>query len=361
MADQPVSGAAAVDLPLTGIERRVLALLAEGHTAKTAAVELGLTENAVNERLREARRKTGVGSSRELARKLAAASASQENRDEEIGMAAAPPAGQPVATDPSHRAAGRWPKVLIAMSILIAAGVFAYLILPQQTAPIAPDPLLGSIEMKSFPGVEALYGKLRRERRDTGWVTTTEAALLNRYGSIAGLSRLRATCASTLCEIAGEIEDERGGKTLEQLQDYRFVRPVDMGFTLEGTFMVAAGPDGKGVFVAYHHRVSREVPKISRSRPADGTVVPAGPVTISVTFDRPMQRDSYSFTSTDVAGYPDCDPRPQVSADGRTSTLRCTASAGKAYAVGINYGRFRNFVGANGTPARPEVIRFSTR
>jgi hypothetical protein len=47
MADQPVSGAAAVDLPLTGIERRVLALLAEGHTAKTAAVELGSRDEPI--------------------------------------------------------------------------------------------------------------------------------------------------------------------------------------------------------------------------------------------------------------------------------------------------------------------------
>ena len=46
--------------------------------------------------------------------------------------------------------------------------------------------------MKSFPGVEALYGKLRRERRDTGWVTTTEAALLNANPHIRDLSKVRA-------------------------------------------------------------------------------------------------------------------------------------------------------------------------
>jgi|GEM_PF-5918098 len=51
-------------------EAQVLQLLSAGHTIKTAAVELGLTENAVNERLRSARRKTGAQSSRDLARAL---------------------------------------------------------------------------------------------------------------------------------------------------------------------------------------------------------------------------------------------------------------------------------------------------
>ena len=67
---------------LNEAERQVLYLLAEGHTAKSIANELDSTPAAVNERLREARRKTGVGSSRELARLLK----SQENRHEQMGM-----------------------------------------------------------------------------------------------------------------------------------------------------------------------------------------------------------------------------------------------------------------------------------
>ena len=58
---------------LTAAERDVLQLLARGHTAKSIARTLGLGEGTVNLRLRQARRKTGVGSSRELARLAAAA------------------------------------------------------------------------------------------------------------------------------------------------------------------------------------------------------------------------------------------------------------------------------------------------
>lgn len=51
-------------------ELEILRLLASGHTVKSIASGLGRSETAVNERLRDARRKTGVGSSRELARLL---------------------------------------------------------------------------------------------------------------------------------------------------------------------------------------------------------------------------------------------------------------------------------------------------
>jgi len=52
-------------------ETEVLRLLLAGHDAKSAATSLGLSVHTVNERLRDARRKLGVSSSREAARLLA--------------------------------------------------------------------------------------------------------------------------------------------------------------------------------------------------------------------------------------------------------------------------------------------------
>lgn len=57
---------------LSARELEILRLLTAGHTVKTIAARLGRSEASINERLRDARRKTGVGSSRELARLLAA-------------------------------------------------------------------------------------------------------------------------------------------------------------------------------------------------------------------------------------------------------------------------------------------------
>lgn len=72
---------------LTDRELEILRLLASGHTAKTIAVQLDCSEASINERLRDARRKTGTGSSRELARLLDA----QKIWDKKIGLSTTAP------------------------------------------------------------------------------------------------------------------------------------------------------------------------------------------------------------------------------------------------------------------------------
>lgn len=83
---------------LTDKEREILRMLTAGHTVKTIAVQLGRSETSINERLRDARRKTGVGSSRELARLLD----DQKNWDKKIDLtisgSAAHDAAQPQNT-----------------------------------------------------------------------------------------------------------------------------------------------------------------------------------------------------------------------------------------------------------------------
>jgi DNA-binding CsgD family transcriptional regulator len=53
---------------LTAREKEVLALIAVGHDAKSAARELNISPNTIHERLRRAREKIGTTSSREAAR-----------------------------------------------------------------------------------------------------------------------------------------------------------------------------------------------------------------------------------------------------------------------------------------------------
>ncbi len=55
---------------LTGKEKEALRLIVRGHDAKSTARHLGLSVHTVNERLRDARRKLSVSSSREAARLL---------------------------------------------------------------------------------------------------------------------------------------------------------------------------------------------------------------------------------------------------------------------------------------------------
>ncbi|HJS10450.1 helix-turn-helix transcriptional regulator [Sphingopyxis sp.] len=77
-ANEPALG---VSARLTDREMEILRLLVAGHTVKTIAARLGRSETSINERLRTARRKTGVGSSRELARLLDLQKTCDENID----------------------------------------------------------------------------------------------------------------------------------------------------------------------------------------------------------------------------------------------------------------------------------------
>lgn len=192
---------------LTPGEREVLILLARGHTAKTIATSLGLSVAAVNERLRGARRRTGAGSSRELARLLA-----QQNRDDFSGVA---PADGPAFRSGEPASKGRWNtrrNVMIASAAL--ATVLAISLAPQlagpsqQTAPDRTGPEADILaRLSSGPTPEQLRGALVAEVRDDGWADRIETGIRERYARSPGVARsvdtLSVTCAATLCEIIG--------------------------------------------------------------------------------------------------------------------------------------------------------------
>lgn len=164
---------------LNEAERRVLHLLAEGHTAKTVASELGTTVAAVNERLREARRKTGVGSSRELARLLRA----QENRHEQIGVGSRSAFMRllsPSDAEPWRPHTGVF--AMIALFLVAAAGATA---LMTQAPPTESkiDPLIGE-PLPSGPAPADLHAKIRAEPRDSKWAPHMESAVRARLTQI---------------------------------------------------------------------------------------------------------------------------------------------------------------------------------
>lgn len=173
---------------LNEAEGRVLRLLAEGHTAKSIATELGMSTAAVNERLREARRKTGIGSSRELARLLKA----QENRHEHIGMVSSPISAASVPSGAKARRRRTGVFVMLAFLLAMAAGAPAEL---SQT-PDATDP----------------HAKVRAETPDPSWAEPMEAAIRRRLMRIPLVggdgNSLRIACGVTLCEVTGTLVGE---------------------------------------------------------------------------------------------------------------------------------------------------------
>ncbi|MGQ2940963.1 MAG: helix-turn-helix domain-containing protein [Blastomonas fulva] len=147
---------------LNAKELEILRLLAEGHTVKSIATGLNRSEASINERLREARRKTGVGSSRELARLLDA----QKIWDRKIDLSS-----HSHSTDspdrPPHRH-GPWSKGKMMMLIalpLVAAGLLMTSLglledvgVPDSEAvmPAGASPLIGawSLDVAQIPAAE---------------------------------------------------------------------------------------------------------------------------------------------------------------------------------------------------------------
>ena len=109
---------------LTDKEKQTLRLIVRGHDAKSMATELDLSVHTINERLRVARRKLGVTSSREAARLLfEREGGTYENLvGNDLGDA-----GEAEARDAAHEAMGTQSRRLIAgvlvMITLFAAGL----------------------------------------------------------------------------------------------------------------------------------------------------------------------------------------------------------------------------------------------
>ena len=214
---------------LNDAERRVLRLLAEGHTAKSIAVALGTTVAAVNERLREGRRKTGVGSSRELARLLRA----QESRDEQIGMAGKPGLMVP-AKGTSRAPAASSRKGLLAMTALLLTALLAAFALQQDPSAGGgqsfSDPIVGDILAPMDPAKAALIPTTERDDANGRSGENIGAALSRLHAEVRGQRQadaateeaerrlaaiiksihpmklsgapLRVLCSPTVCEVA---------------------------------------------------------------------------------------------------------------------------------------------------------------
>lgn len=217
---------------LTQAERDVLNLLAQGHDTKSAATALGISIHAINDRLREARRKLGVTSSREAARLLAGA-APQKNCGKFSG---GDQRGEAAPTDRRRKIAVIAIAGVLIMSMLLFAAMM--------WGPLAQDP---------------------------------------------------------------------------------------------------------------------SPPRVVAVSPGQGALIAPGPFKLTVTYDRPMRNNSWSFVKVSDDSYPDCPGRPVQSADGRSFTLECRAVAGKRYHIWFNRGDYRNFRAPDGTSAVPFGLRFAVR
>ncbi|WP_428152476.1 hypothetical protein [Brevundimonas sp.] len=214
------------------MERDLLGLLGRGHTAKSIATLRSMSETAVNERFRSARRKTGIGSSREIARLIVA----RENRHDFIDLArpAAPPPELRRPDSPRRASPNRW-RLPMAAAVILAVAILAQqtAVPPASSGPsvdsarsvfttdaprsdwaalaeeVAPGPYLAAVadEVAARPDWAALADEVAAGRKDPSWSSTTEAGLLTAYRALPlfaeGADSLQARCSATLCEVTG--------------------------------------------------------------------------------------------------------------------------------------------------------------
>lgn len=88
------------------------------------------------------------------------------------------------------------------------------------------------------------------------------------------------------------------------------------------------------------------------------TDVPSDLKEVSVTFDRPMMDNSWSFTGSD--NFPKTSGKPSYDEFQFTCTLPVELEPGKVYRVGINSASFQNFKSKYGAPAEQSVVLFAT-
>jgi len=255
---------------LNEAERRVLRMLAEGHTAKSIASTLDSTPAAVNERLREARRKTGAGSSRELARLLKA----QENRHEQIGVGGNCPVGAVLSQSDAEPWRPQMGVIAMIALFLVAAAGAVSLINQSPSTTDDVDPLIGA-PVPRFADPADWYAKVRSEARDGIWASRAEDQIRARVLQIPLIGKngnvLRVTCATTICEIAGTVaapaskreqEDQKSPSNVA-IKDLQVPPLPDdlakLGLKSEGgTFTGAKSKPDRIVFLVYYSRAEKK-------------------------------------------------------------------------------------------------------
>lgn len=211
---------------LTDREKQTLRLLLDGHDAKSMARHLGLSVHTINERLREARRKLSVSSSKEAARLLRQAEATipQSSGDKGFGDADSTPA--PPSPDPSperspnHRRTYGVIGGMAAMSILIA---LIALSTPGDYAPKAAGPSLGAEQTAADPAVE-------KAARD--WLALVDAGRWTDSWAVTGRSFRSLNTAATWQQASEKARVPLGPVLSRTLIDQRDVPAPPNGYRM---------------------------------------------------------------------------------------------------------------------------------
>lgn len=102
-------------------------------------------------------------------------------------------------------------------------------------------------------------------------------------------------------------------------------------------------------------------PVVVKTIPVAGSVgVDPGLAELQVTFSKPMQDGSWSWSTWGESTFPETTGKPHYLEDGRTCVLPVKLQPGKFYATWLNSYRFHGFQDTNHEPAAPYLLSFET-
>lgn len=103
-------------------------------------------------------------------------------------------------------------------------------------------------------------------------------------------------------------------------------------------------------------------PVVVKTVPAAGDLeVAPGVIEVRVTFSKPMQDRSWSWSSAWPGSEPAIVGQPRYDADGRTCVLKVKIEPNRAYGWWLNSEKFKNFKDSGGRPAVPYLLTFQTK
>jgi DNA-binding CsgD family transcriptional regulator len=230
---------------LTERERHTLRLILRGHDAKSAARELGLSVHTVNERLREARRKLGVTSSREAARRLLAqegdgADATLETppqnfADKPLGDAPERPLQADIAVSVTRRSAwfGLPPRsALILVGVTAMSLILAALFLPVSPLSVSGAPAVTKTAVGTEPEAGARSEAAAAARAADAFLALIDEGRWAESYAVTGVAFRRLNSLAVWTDVSERVRPPLGAVLTRDLAGNEYVPAPPEGYRL---------------------------------------------------------------------------------------------------------------------------------
>jgi len=212
---------------LTEKEKDTLRLLVAGHDAKSIARRLDLSIHTVNERLRVARRKMAVSSSREAARLLHAAEGGTPDFSADMPLGDAP--SDTAVTVADTRSPRRHFRRQVAAGLIggtalmsLAIALLALATTPQMPAPPSPVP----------PDAETVAADPTPSRAALQWLALVDAGQWTQSWAATGTAFRKLNTSMTWAKVSDEVRVPLGAVVSRTMVDDQDVPAPPHGFRM---------------------------------------------------------------------------------------------------------------------------------